>query len=141
WPSRRRRSSRRQERPPRRRPRPPRPPRPTIHPSRKSRCRPTGASPRTTPEPSMTPAAAPEAATATATQALPVQDPAMDLATDLATPSVRRRLMVMVYESFLLLAVEMLAVLLYMLVTGNRQDPIYQHGRTLFLFLVAGAYF
>jgi uncharacterized RDD family membrane protein YckC len=58
-----------------------------------------------------------------------------------ATPSVRRRLMVMVYETFLLLAVEMLAVLLYMLVTGNRQEPIYQHGKTLFLFLVTGAYF
>jgi uncharacterized RDD family membrane protein YckC len=49
--------------------------------------------------------------------------------------------MVMLYETFLLLAVEMLAVLLYMMVTSNRQGPVYQHGKTLFLFLVAGAYF
>jgi uncharacterized RDD family membrane protein YckC len=88
----------------------------------------------------MTQAAVPEAA-ASAAHALPVPDPAMRLPTHLETPSVRRRLMVMVYETFLLLAVEMLAVLVYMLVTGNRQEPIYQHGRTLFLFLVAGAYF
>jgi uncharacterized RDD family membrane protein YckC len=88
----------------------------------------------------MTQAAVPEAA-ASAAHALPAPDPAMRLPTHLETPSVRRRLMVVVYETFLLLAVEMLAVLVYMLVTGNRQEPIYQHGRTLFLFLVAGAYF
>jgi uncharacterized RDD family membrane protein YckC len=79
----------------------------------------------------MTHTAVPEAATAA--PALPAQDP--------ATPSVRRRLVVMVYETFLLLAVDMLAVLLYMLVTGNRQEPIHQYGRMLFLFLVTGAYF
>jgi uncharacterized RDD family membrane protein YckC len=79
----------------------------------------------------MTQTAVPEAAIAA--PALPAQA--------LPTPSVRRRLMAMVYETFLLLAVEMLAVLLYMMVTSNRQQPIYQHGKTLFLFLVAGAYF
>jgi uncharacterized RDD family membrane protein YckC len=78
----------------------------------------------------MTPAALPEAA---APQALPLEDP--------AAPSVRRRLMAMVYEAFLLLAVEMLAVLVYMLITRNRHEPVYEHGKTLFLFLVAGAYF
>jgi uncharacterized RDD family membrane protein YckC len=83
----------------------------------------------------MTQTAVPE--TAAATQALPAQDPA----TRLSTPSVRRRLMVMVYETFLLLAVEMLAVLFYMTVTGNRHEPMVEHGKTLFLFLVAGAYF
>jgi uncharacterized RDD family membrane protein YckC len=83
----------------------------------------------------MTHTAVPEAATVT--QALPAQDPAMNL----PTPSVRRRLMVMVYETFLLLAVEMLAVLLYLIVTGNRHEPVVEHGKTLFLFLVAGAYF
>jgi uncharacterized RDD family membrane protein YckC len=83
----------------------------------------------------MTHTAVPEAATVT--QALPAQGPAMNL----PTPSVRRRLMVMVYETFLLLAVEMLAVLLYMMVTGNRHTPLVEGGKTLFLFLVAGAYF
>jgi uncharacterized RDD family membrane protein YckC len=58
-----------------------------------------------------------------------------------ATPTVKRRIISMVYEAFLLLAVEMLATALYMLATGNRQDPIYQHGRNAVLFLVALAYF
>jgi len=82
--------------------------------------------------------------TPTAT-ALPAQDPATHPGGQAdghaAPPSVRRRLMAMVYETFLLLAVEMLAVLLYMMVTSNRQAPVYQYGKTLFLFLVAGAYF
>jgi uncharacterized RDD family membrane protein YckC len=76
-----------------------------------------------------------------AASAMPEQDAAMHLPTHLPTPSVRRRLMVMLYETFLLLAVEMLAVLLYMMITSNRQGPVYQHGKTLFVFLVAGAYF
>jgi uncharacterized RDD family membrane protein YckC len=58
-----------------------------------------------------------------------------------ATPTVKRRIISMVYEAFLLLAVEMLATALYMLVTGNRQDPVFQHGRNAVLFLVAAAYF
>jgi uncharacterized RDD family membrane protein YckC len=58
-----------------------------------------------------------------------------------ATPTVKRRIISMVYEAFLLLAVEMLATALYMLVTGNRQDPVFQHGRNAVLFLVALAYF
>jgi uncharacterized RDD family membrane protein YckC len=58
-----------------------------------------------------------------------------------AAPTVRRRLMAMVYEAFLLLAVNMLAVALYLLVTGNRHDPVYQHGLKFFLFLVTAAYF
>jgi uncharacterized RDD family membrane protein YckC len=58
-----------------------------------------------------------------------------------ATPTVKRRIISMVYEAFLLLSVEMLATALYMLVTGNRQDPIYQHARNAVLFLVAAAYF
>jgi uncharacterized RDD family membrane protein YckC len=56
-------------------------------------------------------------------------------------PTVRRRLIVMVYETFLLLAVEMLAVALYLLVTRNSHAPLAQHGLKLFLFLVTGAYF
>jgi uncharacterized RDD family membrane protein YckC len=58
-----------------------------------------------------------------------------------ATPTVKRRLISMVYEAFLLLAVEMLATALYLLVTGNRQATVYQHGLKFFLFLVAAAYF
>jgi uncharacterized RDD family membrane protein YckC len=58
-----------------------------------------------------------------------------------ATPSVRRRVIAMVYEAFLLLAVEMLAVALYLLVTGNRHGAVYQHGLKFFLFVVTAAYF
>jgi uncharacterized RDD family membrane protein YckC len=56
-------------------------------------------------------------------------------------PTVKRRLIVMVYETFLLLAVEMLAVALYLLVTRNSHAPLAQHGLKLFLFVVTGAYF
>jgi uncharacterized RDD family membrane protein YckC len=58
-----------------------------------------------------------------------------------ATPSIKRRLIAMVYETFLLLAVEMLAVGLYLIVTQNRHEPVLQHGLKAFLFLVTGAYF
>jgi uncharacterized RDD family membrane protein YckC len=57
------------------------------------------------------------------------------------TPTVKRRLAVMVYEFFLLFAVEMLAVLVYILLTGNRQDAVFQHGLKLYLFLITGLYF
>jgi uncharacterized RDD family membrane protein YckC len=57
------------------------------------------------------------------------------------TPTVTRRMISMVYEAFLFLAVEMFATLLYILVTGNRQEPVYQHGLKFFLFLVGAAYF
>jgi uncharacterized RDD family membrane protein YckC len=57
------------------------------------------------------------------------------------TPSIKRRMIVMVYETFLLLAVEMLAVVLWLLVTQNRHGPLLDHGRTAWLFLVTGAYF
>lgn len=62
-------------------------------------------------------------------------------AAPLPAPTIRRRLAVMVYELFLLFAVEMLAVLPYLLLTGNRQEQPFQHGLTLWLFLVTGAYF
>jgi uncharacterized RDD family membrane protein YckC len=58
-----------------------------------------------------------------------------------ATPTVKRRLIAMVYETFLLLAVEMLAVALYLLVTRNNHAPVFQHGLKAYLFLVTGAYF
>lgn len=58
-----------------------------------------------------------------------------------STPTIRRRLTVMVYECFLLFAVAMLAVLFYILATGNRQEPVFQYGLKLFLFLATGLYF
>ena len=58
-----------------------------------------------------------------------------------ATPSIKRRLTAMVYETFLLLAVEMLATGLWLLATRNSHAPVFQHGLKLFLFLVTGAYF
>jgi uncharacterized RDD family membrane protein YckC len=59
----------------------------------------------------------------------------------IGTPSVRRRVIAMVYEAFLLIAVEALAVFLYIFVTGNRQEPAYRAGLMAFLFLVTAAYF
>lgn len=70
-----------------------------------------------------------------ATETAPVSTPT------LGTPTVKRRVLAMVYDAFLLLAVEMLAVLLYLLLTGNRQEAAYQHGLKAFMFLVAAAYF
>jgi uncharacterized RDD family membrane protein YckC len=57
------------------------------------------------------------------------------------TPSIKRRLIAMVYETFLLLAVDMLAVALYLLVTRNNHAPAFQLGLKVYLFLVTGAYF
>jgi uncharacterized RDD family membrane protein YckC len=57
------------------------------------------------------------------------------------TPSVKRRLIAMVYEAFLLLAVEMLAVALYLLITRNNHAPVFQYGLKVWLFVVTGAYF
>jgi uncharacterized RDD family membrane protein YckC len=57
------------------------------------------------------------------------------------TPSIKRRLIAMVYETFLLLAVEMLAVAVWLLATGNRHGPAFDHGLKVFLFSVTGAYF
>jgi len=56
-------------------------------------------------------------------------------------PGIGRRLLAMVYETLLLLAVEMLAVALYLLVTRNNHAPVFQHGLKAYLFIVTGAYF
>jgi uncharacterized RDD family membrane protein YckC len=56
-------------------------------------------------------------------------------------PSIKRRLIAMVYETFLLAAVEMLAVGVWLLVTGNRQGTVFHIGLQAFLFVVTGAYF
>ena len=57
------------------------------------------------------------------------------------TPSLKRRLISMVYESLLLLAVEIFAVFVYLVITLNGQGALYSAGRTLWMVLAAGAYF
>lgn len=59
----------------------------------------------------------------------------------IGTPTVKRRVIAMVYEAFLLVAVEALAVFIYIFVTGNRQAPAYRAGLMAFLFFVTAAYF
>jgi uncharacterized RDD family membrane protein YckC len=56
-------------------------------------------------------------------------------------PTVRRRILAMIYEGFLLIAVGALATALYILVTQNRQGPAYHYGLMAAQFLVIGAYF
>lgn len=58
-----------------------------------------------------------------------------------ATPTIRRRLTVLVYEAFLLAAVELGATALFMLVTINGKGPLFAHGLKAWLFVVTGAYF
>ncbi|MFC0253929.1 RDD family protein [Massilia consociata] len=58
-----------------------------------------------------------------------------------ATPSIRRRVTAMLYEGLLLLAVEMFAVALYMLVTWNSQHPVAKEGMKVYLLLVTAGYF
>jgi uncharacterized RDD family membrane protein YckC len=69
-----------------------------------------------------------------------VLPPAPDAALP-GTPSVKRRLLAMVYEGFLLLAVAALTTALFILATQNRQGPIYHYGLMATLFLALGAYF
>jgi uncharacterized RDD family membrane protein YckC len=57
------------------------------------------------------------------------------------TPTVKRRLICMIYDALLLLAVEMFAVAVYLLATQNRHGTAYEHGLKFFLFLVTAAYF
>ncbi|HEY1044513.1 MAG TPA: RDD family protein [Telluria sp.] len=57
------------------------------------------------------------------------------------TPSVKRRLVSMIYDSLLLLAVEIFAVAIYMLVTLNMHAPVFDVLRTVVIIAVAGAYF
>jgi uncharacterized RDD family membrane protein YckC len=59
----------------------------------------------------------------------------------IATPTIQRRLISMVYEAFLLVAVEALAMFVYLFVTQNQHSPTIDHGRNALFFLVAAAYF
>ncbi|MFC5462054.1 RDD family protein [Massilia niabensis] len=67
--------------------------------------------------------------------------PASPASAQIGTPTVKRRVIAMVYEAFLLTAVEALAVFLFIFLTGNRQDPVFRAALMVFLFLVTGAYF
>jgi uncharacterized RDD family membrane protein YckC len=62
-------------------------------------------------------------------------------APSITTPTVRRRLLAMLYEAFLITAVEGLAIFVYLLLTGNRHTPAIDHGRNAVFFLVAALYF
>jgi uncharacterized RDD family membrane protein YckC len=57
------------------------------------------------------------------------------------TPSIKRRLSIMVYDSLLLAAVEILAVTLYTLVTLNLHSAVLDAGRSFVVILTAAAYF
>ena len=59
----------------------------------------------------------------------------------IATPTVKRRLISMVYEAFLLTAVEALAIFIYLVATRLQHTPAIEHGRNAVFFLVAAAYF
>jgi uncharacterized RDD family membrane protein YckC len=62
-------------------------------------------------------------------------------ASPIATPTVKRRLICMVYEAFLLTAVEALAIFVYLFATHNQHTPTIDHGRNAVFFLAAAAYF
>ena len=57
------------------------------------------------------------------------------------TPAIRRRLLAMLYEAFLITAVEALAMFFYLFLTRNQHSPALDHGRNALFFLVAALYF
>lgn len=59
----------------------------------------------------------------------------------IVTPTIKRRLMAMLYDLLLIAAVEFFANFLFIFVTGNRQTPLFQHIGTALFFIVAAAYF
>lgn len=59
----------------------------------------------------------------------------------IGVPSVRRRLLAMLYEAFLITAVEALAIFVYIFATGNTHSAAIDHGRNALFFLVAALYF
>ena len=58
-----------------------------------------------------------------------------------ATPSLKRRLICLVYEAFLVTAVVMLALFVFLFVAQKLAPELITLGRQLVLFLAAGAYF
>jgi uncharacterized RDD family membrane protein YckC len=57
------------------------------------------------------------------------------------TPSIKRRLICLVYEAFLVIAVLGLAMLIFLMATKNFTGPFVEHGPKFVVFLAAGAYF
>lgn len=56
-------------------------------------------------------------------------------------PTIKRRLICMVYECFLLAAVLMLAGGVWLLITLNHHNMVLDHLRTVWIFAVTGVYF
>ncbi|MDQ2819277.1 MAG: RDD family protein [Pseudomonadota bacterium] len=57
------------------------------------------------------------------------------------TPTVKRRLMAMLYDLLLITAVEFFANFLFIFATGNRQTPLFRALGIVLFFLVAATYF
>jgi len=62
-------------------------------------------------------------------------------AATIRTPTIKRRLMAMLYDLLLITAVEFFANFLFIFLTGNRQAPLFRHLGIALFFLVAAAYF
>ncbi|CDG83987.1 RDD family protein [Janthinobacterium agaricidamnosum] len=59
----------------------------------------------------------------------------------ITTPTIKRRLICIIYEALLVAAVVLLAAALFTLVTLNSKSPLAQHGMQCTMFLVSAAYF
>ena len=58
------------------------------------------------------------------------------------TPTLKRRFICLVYEAFLLTAVVMFALFVFLFLTQKLQGgPVQEYGRQIMLFLASGAYF
>jgi len=57
------------------------------------------------------------------------------------TPTIKRRLMAMLYDLMLITAVEFFVNFLFIFATGNRQAPVYRYLGIALFFVVAAAYF
>ena len=62
-------------------------------------------------------------------------------AVTIRTPTIKRRLMAMLYDLLLITAVEFFANFLFIFLTGNRQAPLFRHLGMALFFVVAAAYF
>lgn len=58
-----------------------------------------------------------------------------------ATPTLKRRLIALVYEAFLVTAVLMFALFIFLFLTQKADHRVVEYGRQVVLFVVAGAYF
>ena len=58
-----------------------------------------------------------------------------------STPTIKRRLMAMLYDLLLITAVEFFANFLFIFVTGNRTAPLFHAIGIVLFFVVAAAYF